>query len=105
MLERTDHYLKHLIGLSVLMAGAAHADTIKNKNLELIVKGVQTENLRFWPNKAFPESTFVRIFIPKSVGVDPVVQIWQPDTLLNHPTLKARVEVIKGDPPLEPKGD
>lgn len=106
MLENPSTYLKHLLGLSVLFgttAGALAGDAGKHPAVQLMIdQGVTVEYLPTWRYEAFPESTFVRIFMRNNVsggGGQPIVQVRQPkEGMRGHGDMKTRVEIIQGEP-------
>jgi hypothetical protein len=107
MFEHPERYLSHLLSLSLLLTTAAQADAAKKSNIQVLVgKGIKIERLHFWPYEAFPDATFVKIFIPPfGVKQKPVAQIYVPDSLVHGGPMKGRVEVLRGTPPPEPAGD
>lgn len=115
-------YLNHLAGISAAVGVASCAETQDTGRLtdkkpqvrdqvEVVVgEGVRAEalDLRFWPYQAFPDATFVRIFIPHRIGQpdQPDVQyLVRSNPHISKGDMQTRVEILRGPPEHSDKAD
>jgi hypothetical protein len=113
-MEDSKRYLNHLASLSAAMGVAACAsspDTAPSTGIKpqggnqvqvVVGTGVHAEELdqRFWPYRAFPDATFVRIYLPyrssSGQGDQPEVQyLVKENPRISKGAMQTRVEIVR----------